>query len=264
MKQLIIFLAIFFAFSLRMKGQIYEPGSNEEIGIFEKLGEQIPLHLKFVNESLDTVALADIIDKPTVLSFIYLDCPGICMPLLEGLSDVIEQMSMTIGEEYKVLSLSFHANDTPEKATSKKRNFVCAGCTEKNAHWQFLTTADTAAIEDILTAVGFAAKRVGNDYLHPGALIIVSPEGKITRYLYGTRFNPMDLKLALIEAQRGLARPTIYRVLEFCYSYNPDTMRYGLEITKLLGTFTFMVILIVIVILLIRTKVKKNKTQNNE
>lgn len=244
-------------------GQVYQPGSTGEVGINEHLGSYIPLDLKFVNEKQDTVVLRNIIDKPTILSFVYFDCPGICTPLLEGLSDVIENVDMEIGKDFKVLSLSFNSKDDPVKATSKKRNLVCSGCTEKNANWTFLT-GDSAAIEQMLTSVGFAVKRVGNDYLHPGAIIIVSPEGKITRYLYGIKFNPMDLKLALIEAQRGLPRPTINKLLDFCYSYDPEGKRYGLEITKLLGTFTVFIVGTVLLILLIKTRRKQTKTNSNE
>lgn len=263
MKTFFLSAIVFLFLIFRISAQIYQPGSTGEVGINEQLGSYIPLDLKFLNEKQDTVVLRDLIDKPTILSFVYFDCPGICTPLLEGLSDVIEVLDMELGKDYKALSLSFNSMDDPVKATSKKRNLVCAGCTEKNAHWTFLT-GDSTAIEEILTSVGFAVKRVGNDYLHPGAIIIVSPEGKITRYLYGIRFNPMDLKLALIEASKGLPRPTIHRVLEFCYSYDPVGKRYGLELTKLLGTFTLFALASVISILLIRTRRKKMKNSKNE
>lgn len=258
-----ILIALLTILSPLAKAQVYEPGVAGEIGINEKLGDFIPMQLKFINEKKDTVALEQIIDKPTILSFVYFDCPGICTPLLEGLSEVIEQMDMEIGVDYKVISLSFNSKDDPTKASSKKGNFICSGCTEKDANWMFLT-GDSAGIEQILTSVGFAIKRVGNDYLHPGAIIVVSPKGKITRYLYGIKFNPMDLKLALIEAQKGLPRPTIHRVLEFCYSYDPEGKRYGLEITKLLGTFILIILVFTFTILFIKTKRKKSKSAQHD
>lgn len=263
MKYKICFLILFLWLVQQTFSQVYQPGSTGEVGINEHLGSYIPLDLKFLNEKQDTVILRDLIDKPTILSFVYFDCPGICTPLLEGLSDVIEMMDLELGKDYKVLSMSFNAKDDPVKASSKKGNLVCAGCKEKNAYWTFLT-GDSASIETMLTSVGFAIKRVGNDYLHPGALIIVSPKGKITRYLYGIKFNPMDLKLALIEASKGLPRPTIHRVLEFCYSYDPVGKRYGLELTKLMGTMTIFLIAVVLIILFLRTRRKKLKSQNNE
>jgi len=249
-------LAICTSLFLFGAAQVYQPGSTDQVGINEHLGETIPLDLEFVNDKNEKVILGDIITKPTILSFVYFDCPGICTPLLENLSDVIEQMDLQIGEDYNALSISFNKNDDAAKAIKKKKNLVCEMCVEKDKHWQYLT-GDSIAIEKILTSVGFAVKRTGNDYLHAGAIIIVSPEGKITRYLYGIRFMPLDLKLALIEAQDGLERPTIHRVLNFCYSYDPIGKQYGLEITKLIGTFILIVIVITMFFLFFRRKKKK-------
>ena len=253
-------LTIFTCIYVFGKAQLYQPGSNGQVGINEHLGDVIPLDLKFVNEKKDTVVLKNLITKPTILTFVYFDCPGICTPLLENVSDVIEKMDMKIGEDYNVISISFNKSDNPEKAVEKKKNIICEHCVAKNKNWQFLT-GDSSSIQKILTSVGFAVKRSGNDYLHPGAIIIVSPSGKITRYLYGTRFMPLDLKLALIEAEKGLPRPTIHRVLEFCYSYDPEGKRYGLEFTKLIGTF-ILILVILFVCILFFTKKKKSKQTN--
>jgi protein SCO1 len=258
MKYLFILLTTLIFSWLQCDAQIIQPGSNGQIGIFEKLGDQIPLDLKFVNEKNDSVSLSQLIDKPTILSFVYFDCPGICTPLLEGLSEVIEEMDMKVGKDYKVISISFNPKDDPVKAKDKKSNIVCEQCKEKNENWTYLT-GDSASINKILTSVGFSAKRVGNDYIHPGAIIIVSPKGVITRYLYGIRFMPLDLKLALIEAQKGLARPTIHRVLEFCYSYDPVGKRYGLEITKLVGTFVLIILVTFLIVLVVNSRKKINR-----
>lgn len=261
MRYSIIILSIWVCFNIELSAQIIQPGSKGEIGIFENLGKPVPLDLQFVNEKSDTVTLRQLIDRPTILSFVYFDCPGICTPLLEGVSEVIEQMEMELGKDYKVISISFNSNDDPTKAVSKKSNIVCANCKAKNENWTYLT-GDSVAINKILTSVGFSIKRVGNDYLHPGAIMILSPKGVITRYLYGIKFMPMDLKLALIEAQDGLARPTIHRVLEFCYSYDPVGKRYGLEITKLLGTFILIVLVILLTGLFIKSKKTSQKSKN--
>lgn len=258
MRYAIIILSIWVCFNLEVSAQIIQPGSKGEIGIFENLGKPIPLDLKFVNEKRDTVTLSQLIDRPTILSFVYFDCPGICTPLLEGVSEVIEEMDMEIGKDYKVISISFNSNDDPTKAVSKKSDIVCERCTEKNENWTYLT-GDSASINKVLTSVGFSIKRVGNDYLHPGAIMILSPKGVITRYLYGIKFMPMDLKLALIEAQDGLSRPTVHRVLQFCYSYDPVGKRYGLEITKLLGTFILIIIVLLVSILFFKSKKKYTK-----
>jgi protein SCO1/2 len=261
MKKIVAILAIWVCFSFQLHAQIIQPGYEGQIGIFENLGKPIPLDLKFINEKNDTVSLRQLIDRPTILSFVYFDCPGICTPLLEGVSEVIEQMDMEIGKDYKVISISFNTNDDPAKAVSKKGDVVCENCIEKNANWTYLT-GDSASINSVLTSVGFSIKRVGNDYLHPGAIIVVSPQGVITRYLYGIKFMPLDLKLALIEAQKGLSRPTVHRVLEFCYSYDPVGKRYGLEITKLMGTFILFIIVTLLAFLFIKSKKRTQKAKN--
>ena len=255
MKRKIFYITFFILISVFSSAQIYEPGSQAEIGITEHLGNKIPLNLTFVDEKKDTVILKNLITKPTVLTFVYFDCPGICTPLLENVSDVIESMDLKIGKDYNVVSISFNKNDNPEKAMSKKHNMICDHCTDKNKNWHFLT-GDSASIQTILTSVGFAAKRSGNDFMHAGAIIIVSPEGKITRYLYGIKFMPLDLKLALIEAEKGLSRPTIHRVLEFCYSYDPVGKRYGLEFAKLIGSFILILVLTFLIILFFKSKKK--------
>jgi protein SCO1/2 len=257
----IISLSIWLCFNLQLQAQVIQPGMNGEIGIFENLGKPVPLELKFVNEKNDTVSLGQLIDRPTILSLVYFDCPGICTPLLEGISEVIEQLDMEVGKDYKVISISFNANDDPTKAVEKKSDIVCENCKAKNENWTYLT-GDSVAINRILTSVGFSIKRVGNDYLHPGAIMVLSPKGVITRYLYGTTFMPMDLKLALIEAQDGLARPTVHRVLEFCYSYDPVGKRYGLEITKLLGTFILILVVLTFSILFFKSRKKSQKAKN--
>lgn len=261
MRLSIIILSIWLCFNPQLNAQIIQPGAEGQIGIFEKLGKQVPLDLKFVNEKRDTVSLGQLIDRPTILTFVYFDCPGICTPLLEGVSEVIEQMDMQIGKDYKVISISFNSKDDPTKAVSKKSNIVCEKCTEKNENWTYLT-GDSASINKVLTSVGFSVKRVGNDYLHPGAIMILSPKGIITRYLYGIKFMPMDLKLALIEAEKGLSRPTVHRVLQFCYRYDPVGKRYGLEITKLVGTFILIILVLFLTYLVINSKKKSKKTKN--
>lgn len=250
-----IFLFALVCVNIFVNAQIIQPGQSGKIGVTEHLGDTIPLDLKFINEKNDTVTLRQLIDKPVVLSFVYFDCPGICTPLLEGVSDVIEQTDMTLGKDYTAITISFNANDDSKKAVEKKGNLVCRNCKEKNQHWHYLT-GDSASIRKILSATGYAAKRQGNDYLHAGVIMVLSPAGMITRYLYGMRFSPFDLKLALIEAAKGQPQPTINKVLEFCYSYDAEGKKYGLELTKLIGTFTLIVLAVFVLVLILKRKKK--------
>jgi len=226
-----------------------------EVGIVEKLGETIPLDLKFLNEANDTVSLAEIIDKPTILSFVYFDCPGLCSPLLSGISEVVEKLDMELGEEYQVVTISFNTNDTPDKAIIKKNNFVQKIGEENRKHWVYLT-GEQDNILNITESVGFKYKPQGLDFAHPSAIILLSPEGKITRYLYGINFLPFDVKMAVIEAQKGIERPTINKILEYCFAYDPNGRTYTLQVTRIVGGLMLFILLTGFLILVLRRKRK--------
>jgi protein SCO1/2 len=137
MKRFLIFL-LFFVLIFETYAQL--PIKREvEIGIVEKLGETIPLDLKFFNEKNDTVTLGSMINKPTILSFVYFDCPGLCSPLLDGIADVVSRMDMSIGKDFDIITISFNTKDTPEKARQKKLNFVQKIQEKDRASWYYLT-----------------------------------------------------------------------------------------------------------------------------
>lgn len=227
--------------------------SDPEIGIVEHLGNTIPLDLTFSNEKDSLVSLGSLINKPTVLSFVYFDCPGLCSPLLDGLSTVIEQADLELGKDYQVITVSFNYRDTPEKARKKKETFLKRHSKSKSEHWMYLT-GDSLSIYQLSNAVGFKFKKAGLDFIHPAAIMILSPKGKITRYLYGISFLPFDLKMAVVESEKGLSRPTINRVLEFCFAYDPAGRRYALEITKVTGSIILFLLIIFGTVLFIRKK----------
>lgn len=229
-----------------------------EVGIVEHLGETIPLDLTFYTTQNDTVSLRELVNKPTIFSFVYFDCPGLCSPLMSGISEVVSKMDMVIGQEYQVITISFNTKDTPEKAKIKKDNFVQTIAAENRDAWIYLT-GEQENISEITNAMGFKYKPQGLDFAHPSAIIMVSPEGKITRYLYGLTYLPFDVKMAVIEAQKGLARPTINRVLEFCFAYNPSSKTYVLNITQIMGVLIILVIAITLSLLLIRGRKKTVK-----
>ena len=250
------YLIIIFLFSLT--GTIYaQVNKSPEVGIVEHLGKTIPLDLKFVNDKFETVTLRQLINKPTILSFVYFDCPGLCSPLLEGLGTVIQKTDLTLGKDYQVITISFNFRDTPEKAKAKKKRFTERYAKGNSEGWIFLTT-DSATIFNITHSTGFITKAVGLDFVHPSAIIAVSPTGMITRYLYGITFQPIDFKMALIEANKEQPRPTIQKVLLLCYSYDPQGQRYSLDVLKIAGILMLFFILVFIVVYLIKPKKKKN------
>jgi len=250
---LIVSLVLTFTFIIGTYAQV---SKTPEVGIIEHLGKTIPLDLKFVNDKFDTVTLKQLINKPTILSFVYFDCPGLCSPLLEGVGDVISKTNLVLGKDYQVITISFNYRDTPEKAKVKKKRFTDRYSKGNSDGWIFLTT-DSTTIAKITDATGFKTKAVGLDFVHPSAIIALSPTGMITRYLYGITFQPIDFKMALFEANKEQPRPTIQKVLLLCFSYDPQGHRYALDVLKIAGILVVFFILVFVIVYLVKPKRKK-------
>lgn len=255
---LILFLA---AAELLLNAQQFAEGSNLtqeiDIGVVEQLGDTIPLDLTFFNEKNEQVSLRQLIDRPTILCFVYFDCPGLCSPLLSGVSDMVGKLTMELGKDYKIITISFNTSDTPEKAQEKKRNFVQNISKENQESWIYLTGTQEN-ISAITAAAGYVYKPQGLDFAHPSVIMVLSPSGKITRYLYGLIYLPFDVKMAIIEAQKGIARPSINKVLEYCFAYNPTSKTYSLQVTRIFGSFILLTALVVFILLIIRKR-RRNK-----
>jgi protein SCO1 len=212
-----------------------EAEPTSEVGVDEHLGRQLPLDLTFMDEDGHPVRLGDLIDRPTILTLVYYRCASICTPLLNGLVDVIERGDLVQDRTYRIVTISFDETETPDLAARKKMNFLKAFHEPfPPESWRFLT-GDKVAIDQITDAVGFRFQRLGKEFNHPAVITILTPQGKIARYLYGITFLPFDVKLALNEAAQGKSGPTINRVLYYCYSYDPDGRRYVFNILKVAG-----------------------------
>lgn len=258
MKKLLLIIALAFS-ACALNAQEMKKATviqqDLEIGIVEHLGDTIPMDLWFLNEDNDTVTIGKLIDKPTILLFVYFDCPFLCSPLMDGVADVISKLDMNLGTEYQIITVSFNTKDTPEKAREKKVNFVQRISKENQKYWMYLTGTQEN-ITNLTEALGFRYKAQGLDFAHASAIMIISPHGKITRYLYGLNFLPFDLKMAIIEAQQGIARPTINKILEYCFAYNPSSKTYTIQITRIIGAFTIVIALFVFAILMLKKRKK--------
>lgn len=229
-----------------------------EIGIVEHLDKYLPADLVFTDQDNKQVNLKGLINKPTVLSFVYFRCPGICSPLMNGMAEVMDKTpDMVLGKDYQAITISFDPTETPDLALKKRANYLSRmkNPGEKNG-WIFLT-GDSANIARATHAIGFNYKKVGNDYLHAGCIYVLSPKAKITRYLRGIYFLPFEFKLALVEASEGKSGSTINKVLLFCYNYDPAGQQYVLNVTKVTGTIILFFVLLLFVTLLIRSRYKK-------
>lgn len=258
--RLILLIFILLTFSLN---------AEEKIGMYEKQGTKIPLNLEFINEYNKKATLKDTVDnKPTIFTFNYFDCPGLCSPLLNGVTDVLSKLDLNPYLDYRVITISIEPNDTPKKANDKKESLLK---TIKKPFppqtWSFLTSSNQNTIDEITNAVGFYyEKRIKDgvtDYLHPGLIVIVSPKGKIIRYLNGIEFLPFDLKLSLLEASEETSRPTIAKTLLYCFAYDAENKTYVFQAEKVIGTLMLGIVLIFF-IYLIRTGRKSKKDSSDE
>jgi len=246
-------------FPLYISGQVPVQPADPEIGIIEKLEDTIPADLKLVNHLGDTVMLGDLVNKTTVISLVYFRCPGICSPLMDGLADVIEKSDLEIGKDYQVLTISFDPSENTDLAAKKHKNYLNMVRKEgADTAWIFLT-GDSAAISRLTHAVGFNYKRAGNDFVHAAAIVVLSPKGKITRYLNGTYFQPFEFKMALLEASKGQAGPTINRILQYCYAYDPQGKQYVLSITRVSGILISLLAVMIFLWLAVKPLFRKKK-----
>ena len=244
------------------------PGDTE-IGVVEHLGDTVPATLRLINEEGDTVMLKEILNKPTIINFVYYRCPGICSPMMSALSETIDILDLEIGKDYQAFTVSFDPTETPDLAISKKNNYL-ALMQKKDAAkgWHFFT-ADSANAKLFTDVTGFRYKPQGRDFVHSGVLIILSPEGKITRYIYpGSKpyedaffFQPFEMKMSLLDAARGEVRSTVNKVLVYCFNYDPQGQQYVFNITKVAGTVILFFAVIFFIILVIRSGVRRKAGQ---
>ncbi len=253
---ILIFLSLFlnaWSQSNIIDDQTKDPG----IGIVEHLDEYLPEGIYLTGEDGRQVVLTDLIDKPTVLNFVYYRCPGICSPLMEGLAEVMNKSDLKPGEDYQVFTISFDPTESIDLAVRKKANYLNLVDKKEDIArgWKFFVS-DSAGIAKATRAAGFKYKKTGNDFLHAASVIVVSPKGKITRYLNGVYFLPFEFKMAVIEAGKGTSGPTINKILQYCYSYDPKGQTYVLNVTKLSGTLILFFALTLFLVLIIKRKRK--------
>ncbi len=232
------------------------------IGIDEKLGQFVPLDLTFNDEFGNPVILKQLIHTPIILAPVYLHCPNVCSLLLQNLADVLDKLPAEPDKEYSVISVSFDETEKPELALEKKRTYLkMIRKPFSEDAWRFLT-GDKETIHELTDAIGFHFKRVGQDFEHPVALIILAPDGKIIRYMYGADPLPFDLKMAVAEASQGKIGPAISKVVRFCFRYDPKANKLVFNTLKVTGTVTLIFALSFIVFLLF--KGKKQQTQQEQ
>lgn len=211
----------------------------KDIGVDEKLGEAVPLDLKFFDQDGNQIILGDLFKdgKPLILSLAYFSCPRLCSLTLNGTLESINALStLYLGRDFKIATLSFNPIEKPDIAKKKALKYRAKLKKEQSAEkkWLFLT-GDEDDISQLTQAVGFKYKKDGEEFAHPTTLIFITPDGRISRYLYGVQFEPKEIKLSLLEASDGKvgSSEVLNKVLLFCYEFDPIGKRYALQALKI-------------------------------
>lgn len=212
---------------------------NPATGVVEHVGAMAALDVELFAEDGTPLRLADLVDKPTILAPVYYSCPNECNVLLGTLSSVLPQVGLKPGVEYQVLAVSFDDRDTPATATKRKGDFFNAGLSTGLAGfppmaWRFLT-GDEKNVRRLMDSVGFGYQRAGDAFQHSIALIVLTPSGKISRYLYGIRPLAFDIAMAATEAGAEKTGLSVKRAISMCYTYDPQGRRYVFDFVKVAG-----------------------------
>ncbi len=213
-------------------------------GVDEHLGQVIPRGIMVRDEEGLVRDFTDFLDKPALMTPVYYSCPATCHRLLGILAGTLPRMGapdkdgkggLVPGRDFRVLSVSFDENDSPQLAKHRKQNFMAAmNFAYPPEAWRFLT-ADKTAIETLMNCVGFRFKREGRDFIHASAMMALAPGGKITRYLYGQSFMPFDLTMAVTEAEEGVVGLSVKRLVSYCFTYDPVGRKYVFNFMRVAG-----------------------------
>jgi protein SCO1 len=236
------------------------PPYLENVGIDQRLEAQVPADLAFLDDSGRAVKLGDYFgQKPLILTLVYYNCPMLCGETLAGLTGALKAVKFDIGKEFDIVTVSFNPTETPAIAAAKKQDYVKRyGRAGAASGWHFLT-GSAASINALTKAVGFQYQydpRI-NQYAHATAIMVLTPEGRISRYFYGVDFPPKDLRMGLVEASESKIGNAVDAVLLYCYHYNPETGKYGAVVNNMLRLGGAVTIVLLVGMILIFLRLEK-------
>ena len=211
------------------------PRPLREIGFDQNLDQYVPLDVPFRDESGRTVRLADYFgSRPVVLVFAYYDCPMLCTQVINGLSTALNILSLAPGKDFEIVTVSFNPRDTPATASAKKAVYLGRYTRDGAAQaWHFLS-GDQPSIDRLTKAAGFRYvwDAETKQFAHPTGVIVLTADGRLSRYLFGIEYGPRDLRYALVEASAGGVGNAVDTLLLYCYHYDPMTGRYGFVVMR--------------------------------
>ena len=213
------------------------PATLQGIGIKQTLNATIPLDIEFQNETGATLPLRSYFGaKPVLLIPVYYTCPMLCDRILDGVVAGLRPLSIQPGRDFEVVAFSINPKDTPVDAAAKRAHYSHSYSSKAGVEgWNFLT-GPQASITALTNAIGFHYRWDPKTqmFIHASGVMVITPEGRIARYLYGVEYQPKDLKLSLVEASHEKIGSPADQVLLFCYHYDPSTGKYGLVVMDLL------------------------------
>ena len=221
----------------QMQAAGVRPELLKDVGIDQKLGNQAPLNDEFRDEKGQTVQLGQYFHgKPVILSLVYYQCPMLCTQVLDGMLHTFKELSWDVGEQYEVVTVSIDPRDNVAESAAKQVMFAgLYGRPKAINGWHFLTGKDPS-IHQLADAVGFryAFDATSGQYAHASTIMILTPEGKVSRYFYGISYPARDVRLGLVEASSGKIGTPIDQILLYCYHYDSSTGKYGLVVSNML------------------------------
>ncbi len=239
------------------RGESTLPRPLRNVAFEQRLDAQVPLDLAFVDETGHAVELRDYFEgKPVIVVLAYYRCPMLCTLVLNGLVQALMDVPFDAGKEFEVVVVSFDARETPELAAEKKKTYVERyGRPGAAAGWHFLT-GTRQAIDLLTRAVGFrySYDPEKDQFAHASGLVVLTPEGKVSRYFYGIKFAPRDVRLGLVEASQNKIGSPVDQVLLFCFHYDPAEGKYGAAVMTFVrvGGVTTLIALVTLVIYFLR------------
>ena len=229
-------LAALLAAPPAVRAEDTRPAALREIGFDQHLDEAVPLDLQFKDETGRSVKLGDYFHGlPVALSLVYYECPMLCTISLNGLASALGTLTLTPGQDFELVTVSFEPKEKPELAAAKKKAYVKRyGRAGAERGWHFLT-GDAEAVSALTKAVGFRYTwdERTKQYAHPTGVVVLTPEGRIARYLFGVEYTPKDLRFALVESSAGRIGTPIDQLALYCYQYDPMTGKYGMLAMRL-------------------------------
>lgn len=231
-------------------------GQEESFGLTEKLGEYLPEEISVLNEDSVEVDLMDMVNKPTLLVFVYYHCPSLCPKMLDGITELVNFSKALPGNEYQIFVVSIDHNESSQLSNSAKSHYTEKITKPITPYFLRFFTADSLSLMKLSESTGYEFRKEGDHFIHTSSSILISPEGMISQYFYGTYFNYMHFDMSLKKANIEEVIPTRLKKLKYCYNFQPERNKRVLFITKGFG-LSLILLALAFFIYLIRSAKKK-------